>query len=374
MVKKLKVALVHDYIKDAGGAERVLLQLTKLFPDAPIYTAFCIKDSAAHSLFKKTKIIESSYAPILKIWRLYSPLRFLLPVIWGSIDLSSYDLVVTSSSNYIARGFKVSGKTKVVVYCHTPPRFLYGMKTGMDWRKNIFIRIYGEIVAHFLRIFDYKSASNIDYWVANSENVKKRIAKHYRKESVVIYPPCNSENIVKESKKYKKGDYFFIASRLVGSKGIKEAILAANKLGEKLIIAGTADGFTSVENDLKSIAGPTVKFVGRVTDDRLWKLYAQAKGFVALAKDEDFGMSVVESQASGTPVLAYKGGGFLESVIEGETGIFVDSLEVGVIAKAMKKLGETKWDKKIIQKNALRFSNSEFEKKIISYLGKVTSS
>lgn len=371
MVKKIKVALVHDYIKDAGGAERVLLQLTKLFPNAPIYTSFYVRGSAAHSLFSNVKIFESLYAPVLKIWRLYSPLRFLLPNIWGSIDLSKYDLVIASSSNYIARGFKVSPNTKTVVYCHTPPRFLYGLKTGMDWRKNIVIRVYGQLIAHFLRIFDYKSASVIDNWIANSENVKKRIYKHYKKESVVIYPPCNTEEIIKISKKYNKKDYFFIASRLVGSKGIKEAILAANKLGVRLIIAGTADGFTSVEKDLKSVAGPTVEFVGRVSDDRLWRLYSEAIGFIALAKDEDFGMSVVESQAAGTPVLAFKGGGFLESVVEDETGLFVGSLKVDGIANAMKRLKSKKWNKKLIQKNSLRFSNSEFDKNIKSFLKKV---
>lgn len=371
MVKKNKVALVHDYIKDAGGAERVLLQLTKLFPEAAIYTSFCVKGSAAHSMFKESKIIESFYAPILKIWRLYSPLRFMLPVIWGSMDLSEYDLVITSSSNYIARGFKVSPNTKVVVYCHTPPRFLYGLKTGMDWRKNIVIRIYGHLIAHFLRIFDYKSASKIDHWIANSENVKGRIYKHYKKESNVIYPPCNTENIISVSRKYKKKDYFFIASRLVGSKGIKEAIIAANKLKARLVIAGAADGFTSVEKDLRGVAGPTVEFVGRVSDDRLWRLYSEAVGFIALAKDEDFGMSVVESQAAGTPVLAYKGGGFLESVVEGKTGLFIKSVNVEDIAKAMEKLRSKKWDKKLIQKNSLRFSNQEFNKNIKSYLKKV---
>src|SRR4030066_1873835 len=117
----MKVALVHDYLKDLGGAERVLLMLSQIYPEAPIYTAFYSKDSSAYEVFKDKVVKESKFAPILKPWRLYSPLRFLLPWIWGTMDLSQYDLVITSCSNYIARGFKVGKNTKVVAYCHTPP-------------------------------------------------------------------------------------------------------------------------------------------------------------------------------------------------------------------------------------------------------------
>ena len=314
----MKIALVHDYIKDAGGAERVLKSISEIYPQAQIYTAFRIKGSQADQMFTGKKIVESPLAFILRPWRLYSPLRFLIPLIWGSIDLSKYDLVITSTSNYIARGFKVSPKTKVVAYCHTPPRFLYGFKTGIDWRKNVFIRIYGELIAHFLRFFDHSSAQKINYWIANSNNVRDRIWKFYRKESTVIYPPINVKEIISANKNTKKKDFFLIASRLVGTKGIMEAIEASNKLNVPLKIIGKADGFTSVEDTLKAKGGSSVTFLGRVSDHELWKYYGEARGFIALARDEDFGMTVVEAQAAGTPVIAFNGGGFKESVIDGK--------------------------------------------------------
>ncbi|MBI3397319.1 glycosyltransferase family 4 protein, partial [Candidatus Woesebacteria bacterium] len=127
----MKVALVHDYIKEFGGAERVLKNLSDMYPAASIYTAFGVENSTADKEFQGKKIVESPFAPLLKIWSLYSPLRFLTPLIWGSFDFSEYDLVITSCSWYITRGFKVGPNTKVIAYCHTPPRWLYGYETSV---------------------------------------------------------------------------------------------------------------------------------------------------------------------------------------------------------------------------------------------------
>lgn len=367
----MKIALVHDYLKDFGGAERVLLELSSMYPSAPIYTAFYTKNSPAGEVFKDKKIKESLYAPVLKRWRLYSPLRFLLPWIWGSLDLSDYDIVITSCSNYIARGFRVGDKTKIIAYCHTPPRFLYGLKTGYDWKKNFFVRVYGSVVAHFLRIFDFESAQEVGHWIANSENVKARIQKFYRKDSIVIYPPINTAELEKASRNIDKEDYYLIVARLVGSKGLEESIEAANKLKIKLKVVGDAQGFTSVANRLKKIGEENVEFVGRVSDEILWQMYAKAKGFIALARDEDFGMTVVEAQAAGVPVIAFNGGGFKESVLDGKTGILIDDTDVNTIEKAIKKFEKTKWDKKVIINNAERFSTERFRKEIKKYINNV---
>ncbi len=364
----MKVALVHDYIKDAGGAERVLQVLSQIYPKAPIYTAFYSQNSPAGIIFKDKKIIESPFGFFIKHFRLYSPFRFLLPWIWGSIDLSDYDLVITSCSNYIARGFKVGDKTKVVAYCHTPPRFLYGFKTGFDWKKNRFIRLYGNFLAHFLRIFDYLSAQKINYWIANSQNVKDRIQKYYRKTATVIYPPIETKKLNEAANNLKKENYFLIVSRLVGAKGLEEAIKAANELNLPLKIVGDAQGFTSVSNALQKTANKNIEFVGRVVDEQLWNLYAKAKGFVALAKDEDFGMTVVEAQAGGTPVIAFNGGGFKETVIDGKTGILIEDTDKKTIEKALIRFNKTKWDKKVIMKNAQKFSKESFIKNIKSYI------
>lgn len=365
---KLKIALVHDYLKDAGGAERVLKVMSDMFPQAPIYTAFFDKNSDCAKIFEGVRVVESKYSSILKFKKLYSPLRFMIPLIWKSFDLSGFDLVISSSSNYIARGFRVSEKTKVVVYCHTPPRFLYGLKTGIDWKKNFFVRIYGLLAAHFLRIFDYNSAEPIKYWIANSENVKKRIRKFYKKDAFVIYPPCTSSEIEKSSKKVKKEKYFLIVSRLVGSKGILEAIKAMSLLGYPLKIVGASSGIFKVENQFKDSAAENIEFIGRVDDKKLWNIYAKARGFIALAKDEDFGITVVEAQASGTPVICYKGGGFLETVVDGKTGIFVEDTKVDTIKAAISRFNKIKWDREYIVKNSLKFDRAVFEKNLKKYL------
>jgi glycosyltransferase involved in cell wall biosynthesis len=376
----MRVAIVHDYIKEFGGAERVLKTLTEIFPKAPIYTAFCIKGSSAFQEFKDKKIIESKFAPILKIGKLYSPLRFLIPLIWGSFDLSKYDLVITSASWYITRGFRVGKKTKVICYCHTPPRWLYGYETSVGFTKYWPVKVYAAIVGHFIRLFDFvtsqkinrnskKPKAGVDLFIANSENVKERIKKFYRRDATVIYPPVDVETIIDKTKDIKKKEnYFLIVSRLVGAKGIEDALEAFKNLPYKLKIVGEAHGFSDVEAKVKSGKFKNVELLGRVDDEILWELYAKAKGFIALARDEDFGMTVVEAQAAGTPVIAYNGGGFRESVINLKTGILINSIDVKTIKSAIEKLNRLRWNKKLLLENAKRFSKEKFKKNIKSII------
>ncbi len=361
----MKIALVHDYIKEFGGAERVLRVLADMYPEAPIYTSFYVSGSDAARGFTDRKIIESVWAPLIKVWRLYSPLRFLLPWIWGSLDLSEFDLVITSCSNYIARGFKVGPKTKVVAYCHTPPRFLYGYKTGIDMQKYWWVRFYSVVVNHFLRQFDFNCAQRVDKWLVNSHNVGQRVAKFYRKDSEVIYPPIDVDKIAEVSVGIKKQDFFLIVTRIVGSKGLIEAAKAAKKLSFKLKIVGGGGqvGIEDLRKKLIKLGKGQIELLGRVSDEALWTLYAQAKGLIALARDEDFGITVVEAQAAGTPVIAFNGGGFKETVVDGKTGILIEGTDEKTIGAAMKRFAEIKWDKKTLQKQANRFSRAEFEKK-----------
>ncbi len=381
----MKVALVHDYIKEFGGAERVLKTLTEIFPDAPIYTAFCVKGSTAHREFKDKKIIESFLAPLLKLGKLYSPLRFLIPVIWGSFDLSDYDLVITSCSWYVTRGFKIGAKTKVVAYCHTPPRWLYGYETSVGFTRYWPVKVYAAIVGHFIRLYDFLTAqppkrdripirAGVDVFIANSENVRQRIQKFYRRDAVVVYPPVEVEKIQKVSRNLRtsqKEDYFLVVSRLVGAKGIEEAAVAFKNLPYKLKIVGEAAGYSDVIKRLKEVSGGNIELLGRVSDDKLYKLYALAKGFIALARDEDFGITPVEAQAAGTPVIAYNGGGFKETVIDGVTGILINSTDEESIRSAVCEFSKINWDRKRIQANARRFSRGLFVKGIERVIIKV---
>lgn len=365
----MKVALVHDYIKEFGGAERVLRVLSDMYPKAPIYTAFRVKGSECDKAFTDREIRESFLAPLLKTWKLYSPFRFLAPLVWRSMDLSEYDLVITSASWYITRGFKVGKNTRVICYCHTPPRYLYGYDTSINLQKYWPVKIYAWVVNHFLRFYDLWSVGTVDKWIVNSLNIQRRVKKFYRKKSKVIYPAVEVEKFIKGSMRIKKEDYFLIVSRLVGSKGLEEAARAAKKMGFKLKISGSKAGLSGIAESLKKLGGENVDLLGRVSDEKLVKLYARAAGFIALARDEDFGITPVEAMASGTPVIAFNGGGFKESVIDGVTGVLINDTSEKTIGKAVQKIRSIKWDKKKLQQQARKFSRERFEKEMRKIVG-----
>lgn len=367
----LKIALVHDYLREFGGAERVLRTLSDIYPDAPIYVSFSVKNSTGAKEFSDRKVNESFLAPILKIWKLYSPLRILTPVIWRSMDLSKYDIVITSAGWYITRGFKVGKNTKVICYCHTPPRWLYGFETAGRYQKYWPVKIYAAINRWILKKYDKWSVKTVDVWIANSKNVEERIMKFYNRDPLVIYPPIEYEKIKEATKNTKKEDYIFIASRITGAKGLEDAVKAANKYKFKLKIAGEAADVSGILTHLKKIGGEYVEFLGRVSDDELYGLYGKAKGFIVLAKDEDFGMTPVEAMSAGTPVIAYNGGGFKESVIDGKTGILVNSVDTKTIGLAVKKLNKKKWNKSEIQKHAQKFSRERFVQQMYLIMEKV---
>lgn len=360
----MKIALVHDYIREYGGAERVLQTLHEMYPEAPIYTAFCVKNSAAGRAFAGAKIVESWLAPLIKRKNLYSPLRFLVPLIWKSFDFQNYDLVITSASWYITRGFRVGSKTKVICYCHTPPRYLYGYPTSIEWQKYWPVRLYSLVVNHFLRLYDFRSARTVDQFIVNSKNVQARVKKFYRRDSVVIYPPVEVEKIIRATKSLKPKDYFLIASRIVGAKGIEMAVEAAKKAGVKLKIIGEPAGLRWFGSRLKELEGQGVEFLGRVPDEALYRYYGECRAFLALATDEDFGMTPVEAQAAGRPVIAYRGGGYLESVVEGETGEFIDDLSVELLVKRLKSFKVESYKPEECRKQARKFSKERFVREI----------
>lgn len=355
----MKIALVHDYLSEAGGAERVLRVLADIYPNAPIHTAF-IKNGTAKEMFKDKEVIESKWAPFLKIGRMYSYLRFLLPLIWKSIDLSQYDVVITSCSGYIARGFKVGKTTKVVAYCHTPPRWLYGYESPTGARSKWWGRAFMWIFGPFVRYFDFKSAGKVNVWIANSEEVARRIMKFYRKEATVVYPPVGISESANQ-RISRKDKYYLVVSRIVGGKGLEEVDQAATQGGFELKIVG--------EIVDPKLAKRLKHYVGRVSDKELQTLYENSKGFIAMARDEDFGMTLVEAMASGTPVLAYYGGGYKETVKEGVTGWFTKGTSPEEIAQGVAKMEKTKWEGEEIKKWAERFNRKQFEIKVRKAVG-----
>lgn len=333
----MKIALVHDQLNEFGGAERVLVAMSELWPDAPIYTAYCKKGSPAWERFKG-KDIRTSW--MQAIYPLASPLRFLAPLIWNSFDFSEYDVVISSSSWYVTKGFAKKGKAIEICYCHTPPRWLYGYPTSVNWQRYRLVRWYATITGFFMRQYDYTAAQRVDYFIANSEETKRRIQKFYRRDSTVIYPPID----LPKAMNVKKENYYLFVSRPVGSKGLDLAIAAAKKLGFYLKIVG-ADGT-------------------HVSDAELARLYAGAKAFLALATDEDFGMTPVEAMACGTPVICYRGGGYKESVIDGITGI----LFTGDLVPAIRKFETMTFKPSDCIAQAQKFNKERFKKEMKEFV------
>jgi glycosyltransferase involved in cell wall biosynthesis len=360
----MKVALVHDYIKEYGGAERVLEALCEAYPDAPIYTAFYRKDSKAFQRFKDKKISASwvQHIPFFAT-KLHSPLRFIAPLIWGSFDFSKYDVIIGSAGWYITKGFK-KGKAVEICYCHTPPRWLYGYKTSIEFQRYWPIKLYAMIIGHFMRLYDFNAAQKVDYFIANSEEVKARIKKFYRRDATVIYPPVSLPSIPK----VKKDEYYFVVARIVGGKGLDLAVEAAAKLGIKLKIAGAPAGYYTEHKRLEQIAKEHVEFLGYVSDEALVTLYAGAKAFFALATDEDFGITPIESMACGTPVIAYYGGGYKETVIDGKTGVFFKEATVASLTDAIQRFEKMHISSEECQKQAAKFSKDRFIREIKTFV------
>jgi glycosyltransferase involved in cell wall biosynthesis len=363
----MKIALVHDYLNEFGGAERVLLALSELYPKAPIYTAFYRNGSPAWERFKgkDVRVSWAHYIPFFNKY-LHSPLRFLAPIIWGSFDFSDYDVVIGSAGWYITKGFKKGKKTTEICYCHTPPRWLYGYRTSIELQRYWPVRIYAAIVGHFMRMYDFKAAQKVDYFIANSKNVAARIKKFYRRDSTVVYPPVELPKV----RQVKREDYYLVISRIVGGKGLDLAVKAAIKLGIKLKIAGKPAGYYMEYKDLKKVAKKNVEFLGFVSDQKLTELYKGAKGFLALATDEDFGMTPVEANLCGTGVVAFRGGGYVESIVEGKTGVFFDEPTVESLVDAIKRFEKTKIKSEDCIAQARKFSKERFKSQMEEFVKK----
>ena len=374
----MKIALVHDYLKEYGGAERVLSALCEIFPEAPIYTTFCLDNSSASKAFKDRQIIQSWFGKLPFSDKLISPLRFLLPLIWGSFDFSHYDLVISSASWAVTKGF-TQGKPKEICYCHTPPRYLYGYETSRNWKKHWYIRFYAVIVNYFMRLYDFNQAQKVTWFIANSREVQQRIKKFYRRESIVINPPVDLPKFkthpANGRTKFKVKDYYLTGGRLEGAKNFELIIEACNKIKVPLKIYGTG----SREKYLRSIAGPTVEFLGRVSDEEKFELMSKGKAFIVAATDEDFGITPVEAMATGCPVIAFRGGGYLETVVEGsprgftlkgKTGIFFNEQTVESLTKALREFkdSEGKIKPEDCRKQAEKFSKERFKREIMNFV------
>lgn len=366
----MKIALVHDYIREYGGAERVLEALHDLFPDAPVYTAFVDKQAMGihWQKFQNWDIRETwiSQLPLYK--KLFSPYRIFAPKAFKDLDLSRYDVVISSSNAYFAKAVRVPNG-KHFCYCHTPARSLYGYSTMTDWKSNPLTRWGGAIMNHYLRMVDFEVAQKVDTFIANSAETASRIKKFYRRDSAIIYPPVmvpEKIDTAARKKALENGSYLYV-NRLAFAKHPEMAVTACTR--ENLPLKVVGDG--KMLSQLKEWAGSNVEFLGSVTDAELAKLYAGAKALLYPVEDEDFGIVPVEAMGNGVPVIAHNSGGPKETIKDGETGILFDELSIEGLVDAIKKFEKETFDPSTLHKHALQFSVKNFKEKI-SHLIKAT--
>lgn len=369
----MKVAIVHDYLIDFGGAERVLLALHEIFPDAPIYVLIDRRNKLGYfaNKFDNAKVIQTGFGKIPGAEKLISPLRFLIPAIWKGVDLSDYDLIISSASWAITKGFDKKADALEICYCHTPPRYLYGYDTSRRFTGFFggLVKIYGGLVNNFMRKYDIKRAQKVDYFIVNSKEVAGRVKKFYGRESKIISPPVEIGDYKSDN---GPRNYYLTGGRLTAAKNFDLIIKAFNNLGLPILIYG--DG--PQKKYLQSLAGDNIKFLGKVTDEELLDLYRKAKAYVVAQKDEDFGITPVEAMAQGTPVIAYRGGGYLETVIEGKTGLFFNELTAESLAKAVKEYDISIYHmikSRDCMAQAKKFSKERFKKEIVEFINGVCS-
>ena len=349
----MKIAIVHDWLLNLGGAERVLIALHKIFPEAPIYTLFYRKDFT--SKYLKTAAIRSSFCQkIPLIQKIYPWISFIFPTAIESLDFSDFDFVI-SSSVIFSKGIVLKPRTKHICYCYSPTRFLWHLNSSSHGQ-GILVNIYKNL----LRLWDRSTVTRVDKFIAISENVRQRIRKYYRQDADIIYPPAgiiNSENINTQF-----SDYYLIVSRLYKYKNINVVIDAFNKLNYKLIIIGDGPEYTN----LSKMARENIIMLGFVEDDILPSYYKNCRAFV-MAQDEDFGLTPIEAMAFGKPVLALRKGGTLEIVKEGESGEFFNDPIPEAVADGVRRLEENyaNYDPEKIMATTDKFNFERFKKEIL---------
>ena len=357
----MKIAIVHDYIKEQGGAELVLEELIKLFPDADVYTSLYLPEFLGphKKRFENVNIYTTFLNKFPFRQKLISPMRVLSPFAFKSLDLSKYNVVIVSQTGaYFPNFIRKKKGQKLVCYTHTPPRYLYGFRTARDISKNLLIKVGSGIAFHILRMVDFEASKNVDVFIANSEEVKKRIEKFYRRDAKVIYPPVSVPSVVRGEKE----NFYLTGGRLARSKGTDIIIKAFNKNGKRLKVFGR--GFAGFDEELKRIAHKNIEFVGEIDDEKKYELMRSAKAFIFASFDEDFGITPVESMGVGTFVIAFRSGGVKETVIDNVTGVFYDENTQESLNNAIEKFETLKLKEEDCTNQAEKFSEKIFDKKI----------
>ncbi len=363
----MKIALVHDYLVQYGGAERVLESFARVFPEAPIYTL--VYDAAAtRGVFEKYDV-RTSFLQKMPFARTHHRLfPLLMPFAVEQFDLSRFDIVLSDSSSY-AKGIITRPETTHISYVHTPMRYAWDdcQKYTSDFGFPNIIKRAVPFAMNGIRIWDRVSAWRIDHVVANSVFVARRIKKYYNRDATVIHPPVDVAHFrlrpaLKDAALMRE-NYFLMVGRLIAYKRHDIVIAACNRLGVKLKVIGRGPEMAR----LKKMAGPTVEFLSRVGDDDLARYYVNARAFI-FPQEEDFGIVAIEALAAGRPLIAYRGGDIVDHIVDGKTGVYIETQTPDAVVDAIARFEKIHFDYEDIARYADVFDRNHFEHKIQSYV------
>lgn len=357
-----KIALVHDYFIQMGGAERVALAMHDSFPSAPIYTTVALPHRLPQRV-RAADIRTSAMQRLPGIERRFREYFMLYPLAVEHFDLSKYDLIFSSSSGY-AKGVRRRRDAIHVCYCHTPMRWVWRYEDYVA-RESFggAVRSVLPLALWALRKWDLRAAQQPNYYIANSQLVARRIKEIYGRDAVVIPPPIDVDRFQPST---EVDDYYLVLSRLMPYKRIDLAIEACKRLGRRLIVIGDGPD----RKRLEKLAGPKTEFLGR-QPDHLVNYYASRCRALLFPGEEDFGMAPLEVNAAGRPVIAFRGGGAMETVIEGVTGIFFDKPESAALAEAIEEFESHFWHQQLLRRHAEKFDTGVFAFRVLQFLGSV---
>jgi glycosyltransferase involved in cell wall biosynthesis len=355
----MNLALVHDWLNQIGGAEDVLEHLVNYYPDAPLHTSMYAPDLMPPA-YRDWNIQTTWLDRLPGIHQHHQRYLPLYPLAWQGVDLSDYDVVLSNKSGF-CHGLHAGPETLHICYCLAPTRYIWNLDAYLD-RENFgrSTRLAAQIVARLYRRWDYAAAQRVHHFIAISTEIQQRIQTTYHRDSTIIYPPVETARFVPSA---AVDEYFLIVSRLIPYKRIDLAVQACTQLGLPLVIGGKGRD----RERLEAMAGPTVKFLGYVPDADLPGLFARCRAFIFPGL-EDFGITPVQAQAAGRPVIAFKGGGALDTVIPGKTGLFFEEQSVESLIHALQSFDDTRYEPALIRAHALQFDSEVFRQSITGYV------
>jgi glycosyltransferase involved in cell wall biosynthesis len=357
----VNVALVHDFFCNLGGSDQVAAALHQLYPKAPVFTLLVSERNKDAELLRDMDLRCSfvQRLPLARKW--HEPYLPLFPLAIESFDLTRYELIL-SSSHVCAKGVIPAPEALHICYCHTPARYAWDLGYLYRRRLNPLLRAYAAVVMHRLRVWDVTTSSRVDHFIANSSFVAQRIRRYYGRDATVIYPPVDTAFFT-PGEDTGDCDYWLVVSRLTAYKRVDLAVDAFTKLGLPLTVVGDGPERRRLERE----AGPNIKFMGTVSRSQVRDYMRGCQGLIYPGK-EDFGITPVEAQATGRPVVAFGAGGALESVVDGVTGVLFGAQSVEALCEAVSRCSTLKLDRAALRRQAEQFDREVFYRKLTDFV------